>query len=715
MVDVSSQNNSVSINVSSSGTSANIKATADTAQYYSEKSREWAISNRIVDGVDYSSKYYAGKANESASNAQGFAQTSQDTYNQFQQFVDGALSNIDNTVQIAITDINTKSNEVITEINNSKTTILNDIEFIADGEKKEIGELIDTGKDELKEAIGDVKILTTLEIGDIGFTQMAIDESKGKRRILNGQLLIQEQYPQFTQIIKDSVALNPDLACTEDEWQTALTKSANGVCEKFVIDDEAGTIRLPKYPEYLDLTNNTSGASATSATVSVYGTGKTLNFIGKLSEANSTGYGTVLGNSAIWAAGGGYNVSLNSSSFKTVSTYNPGPNNFTNLTAIGVNTNGSKSGLTGKVTIPAVAGVTSEKIKGTYFIQVATGSETEDNIVNEIELNNPFTLLESKYSESLLNNASWLLSEGQWNAGSVYVSVYELLLKIYNGTETREGISVKLVTEEYTDYDFVLNTDDETFRLPLKTKLASGNAVVGNGITLGLTNGTNNVGLQNGAYTANNTLFAINNYGNPVGSAYSSVGDGISETSLGVTTDPTKSGLELSDSDLYLYFYVGETVQNANLVNIGRIQEAMASFIPNNSKSWDGQWVNCEYVVAQKVACPNSNLAYDMSSILPNDGYIYEVLFDVTGATGSTSGNRAGIAVTSDVLWVGESKNGFNVASAQTRSASAVAFASSFTIPIGIGRTLTLLNPVGTNTGTFTLTARMYRRIGTNL
>ena len=58
MVDVSSQNNSVSINVSSSGNSASIKATPDTALFYSEKSREWAISNRIVDGVDYSSKYY---------------------------------------------------------------------------------------------------------------------------------------------------------------------------------------------------------------------------------------------------------------------------------------------------------------------------------------------------------------------------------------------------------------------------------------------------------------------------------------------------------------------------------------------------------------------------------------------------------------------------------------------------------------------------------
>ena len=47
---------------------------------------------------------------------------------------------------------------------------------------------------------------------------------------------------------------------------------------------------------------------------------------------------------------------------------------------------------------------------------------------------------------------------------------------------------------------------------------------------------------------------------------------------VGITTDPTKSGLELSDSDLYLYFYVGETVQNANLINAGRIEEKLSNY-----------------------------------------------------------------------------------------------------------------------------------------
>ena len=107
MVDVSSQSNKVNITVSSSGVSSNVNASGDTTLYYSNKAREWAISNRIVDGVDYSSKYYAGKANESALNAQSFAQSALET-----------LNNVDNKVQEATENIEIQKQDVITEIEN---------------------------------------------------------------------------------------------------------------------------------------------------------------------------------------------------------------------------------------------------------------------------------------------------------------------------------------------------------------------------------------------------------------------------------------------------------------------------------------------------------------------------------------------------------------------------------------------------------------------
>ena len=407
-----------------------------------------------------------------------------------------------------------------------------------------------------------------LEIGDVGFTQMAIDETKGKRRILNGQLIIQEQYVKFANIVKNSIALNSDLACTEVEWQTELTMSANGVCYKFVIDDEAGTIRLPKYPDYLDLSIN--GAKS----VSVYGNGKTLGLIwGDGSGVHTAGmswsitntHPTLEKNNALYnATVGSQTTNINTGSSSVAR-------------PVGVTKDSTASGLVGSVT------TSSEQIKGQYFIQVATGAETEDNIINEIELNNPFSLLDYKFSEYELNNLSWLRSEGQYNSNAIYPAVYELLLKIYNGTETKAGVSVKLTTETFTDYDFVLNTAEETFRLPLKVKLASGKAVVGNGMALGLLTKNGSGGWADSETNERSPQIKLDTYGAIINSQVTSTTDVGANGFIGITTDPNNSGIETSDNGLYLYFYVGETVQNANLINAGRIEEKVASLIPNNS------------------------------------------------------------------------------------------------------------------------------------
>jgi hypothetical protein len=127
-------------------------------------------------------------------------------------------------------------------------------------------------------------------------------------------------------------------------------------------------------------------------------------------------------------------------------------------------------------------------------------------------------------------------------------------------------VSVKLSTEEYSDTDFVINTADTTFRLPIKVKLASGNAVVGNGVALGITDGATNAGIRYttaGSYSMMTP--ATSAYGQPVGTANVSGGTSIN-TALGITTDPTKSGIETSSSGLKLYFYVGETIQDANVI-----------------------------------------------------------------------------------------------------------------------------------------------------
>ena len=220
--------------------------------------------------------------------------------------------------------------------------------------------------------------------------------------------------------------------------------------------------------------------------------------------------------------------------------------------------------------------------------------------INDIELNNPYSLFDSKYSDHELNNLSWLKSEGQWNAKAVYTTAYDKLLKVYNGTETVEGLSVKLSTETYTDYDFVLNTANETFRLPLLDGSEDLPSDRYDDLELKASKST---------YDAPaNGYFSIRAYSNTEQSFHSielfynrsvdftkpfirwqiattaSIGGGLAPVKKGQIVCIQYSRIDLTNSQLKfiyakgngsLYYYVGETVQNANLIDAGRIGEAL--------------------------------------------------------------------------------------------------------------------------------------------
>lgn len=387
-------------------------------------------------------------------------------------------------------------------------------------------------------------------IGDIGFAPLGIDEAQNKRRYLNGQVISQSQFVSFTNKIKSAIELYPSLATTETNWQAEVTNSKLGQCGKFVIDDTSGTIRLPKVvninglqdlsllggikAESLpnikagDPSNQNTLSSPGNAATGQYGAAKILGNADDVSRFQIGGLAGILKRAV-------FDASLSSSTYQDN------------------------------------APVQQEAIQYPYFIQVATGVEESVDVTREIELNNPFSLLDYKWSEYELNNASWLLSNGAFHSGATYVAVYELLLKIKNGTETKDGVSVKLLTEAYTDTDFVINTADTTFRLPIKVKLASGNAVVGNGKALGFTDGTNNYGLKQNSTGGYGFADAREAFGQNVGVTITGNTLPPADRTLGVTTDPTKSGIETSSSGLKLYFYVGETIQDANLINAGQM------------------------------------------------------------------------------------------------------------------------------------------------
>lgn len=385
--------------------------------------------------------------------------------------------------------------------------------------------------------------LGSLEICDIGMA-LYIDESKGKRRYLNGQIVDRNANTEaFFTRLQEITTLYPSLLCTEEEWQATKTISAFGQVGKFVLNETAGTLRLPaviNIQGVFDLQN--AGLTVGAGLPNIKG-------------------GTING----WVVGS--DRPIGAINAHVVDTGVAGTSQ-TNTHQAGFSIDASRSNpIYGNNTT-----VQEEAIQYPYFIQIATGSETENNIINDIELNNPFSLFDSKYSDHELNNLSWLKSEGQWNAKAVYPTAYDKLLKVYNGTETVEGLSVKLSTEAYADYDFVINTSNETFRLPIKSKFASSKFIRGNGMAIGLTDGSKNAGIDSNSVSLGTST---NLYGVNTGTTSSSHGDLLG--AVGLTLDSSKSGIELDDTNLYLYYYVGETVQNANLIDAGRIEEQLAT------------------------------------------------------------------------------------------------------------------------------------------
>lgn len=219
---------------------------------------------------------------------------------------------------------------------------------------------------------------------------------------------------------------------------------------------------------------------------------------------------------------------------------------------------------------------------------------------------NAHSLLDWKWSDHILNEMSWLRGDTfSWQSGDVYVAAYNHLQADYAGAtqktetvgsytityyEATDGHKVVLADQESTVSDiyaesgvawyYILDTVNTRFKLPrvnpTREELIQIVRAKGNGICLGVTDGTSNAGIRlrnmaNASGTA--TLMARKDfYGSAVGT---SSGDdtswGNAGKGVGIATDSTKSGIISSMTDStsvykgkkYLYFYVGEFSQSA--------------------------------------------------------------------------------------------------------------------------------------------------------
>lgn len=119
-----SANKPRSVSVSSANMTTDISASADMGLYWSQKSKNWAVSDFIVDNEDYSSKYYANKAKQNADNAKTYEQATKETYNNATEIIYNAVENVETAKNEALAEINERFEEGVGEGVNQITTLV---------------------------------------------------------------------------------------------------------------------------------------------------------------------------------------------------------------------------------------------------------------------------------------------------------------------------------------------------------------------------------------------------------------------------------------------------------------------------------------------------------------------------------------------------------------------------------------------------------------
>lgn len=639
MVKVNTNSNTIKVNAASAGRASNLSI-GTPQSYYDGLAKEWAISDNLVQGIDYSSKYYANIAKSNADSSKANLDSVRDAAEEVIAAKDNALNDISdakiNTLESLIDEGNNQI-ELIKEQGSSYAT-KEDAKYTAGNGIDITDNIISntqtsaewgniTGNIENQEDLVNYvkKYSGGLEVCDIGMS-LYIDETKGLRRWLNGQIVAINQNTQgFLTRLKKIVALYPSLLTTEENWQAAKTLSDFGQVGKFVFnyaedEETVESVRLPAVVNVqglLDLQNLGMTVEAGLPNLTLHTTRENSRASGGYARAGTT-----------------YVENLSS----LASSQNP--------------------------IYGASDTVQEEAIQYPYYIQIATGQETEVNIRNDIELNNPFFFGMSNYFKFKPNNLSWLKSAGYDEPKAAHPDYYNWILENVNkgvkGFKGQEGYcfiatdssgyywwvstespvvgasvyrydagvnsmffdgtvetltsngftftsifegssytvtrdsskdtSILHPTAWITDNDFKINTSDETFRLPLKNGtegMFGGGAVVGNGMSLGLTNGSQTAGLTSLAYhagvTDSGTLIGVTTgYGLNIGQSVAGSAGFQGIVTAGITTDPEKSGLVVANAGVVpdgwaLYYYVGETVQNANLIDAGRMQEQITN------------------------------------------------------------------------------------------------------------------------------------------
>ena len=323
--------------------------------------------------------------------------------------------------------------------------------------------------------------------------------------------------------------------------------------------------------------------------------------------------------------------------------------------SLGVTTDPTKSGI--------VAHLETNEDK--YLYICVGNTEVTSTVTDVVEVttteNDTLPLFSPMYFDFTPNNPSWLIGGGQANSGGVYTTCYNELVNVLNG-ETKYG-DLKVINEadmlagvDYSEY-WKVNQDDMTFTTPtaISNKALSG-TVVGNGIALGLTDGSNNYGVIENS--SNNLVARTSAWDKTVGTSVDDSGSMDDNKVVGITTDSSKSGIVAEQSTAQLYFKVANAVQNLELLDAGEVLEAVNNIVPNNSS------LIASYCMPSSKSIDLTLGASGTEYTAPANGW---VLFDKQTSSGKNI-----------VLWNLTKTYGFSVSSSAT-------FGQSILLPVSKG------------------------------
>lgn len=143
-------------------------------------------------------------------------------------------------------------------------------------------------------------------------------------------------------------------------------------------------------------------------------------------------------------------------------------------------------------------------------------------------------------------------------------------------------------------------------------------------------------------------------------------------------------------------------VKNGNIVSFTPYQPVQLA----KEQDIDGMWTGAYSVIFSEVLfTAGETKTYDLSSVLPNDGNVYEVLFMATVLTAGTAGDSAYLRLSNSLI-----TNAVAVCGGATPANRGLRLQSSLNFPISSNRILNVTNSSANDTGTFWLALYGYRK-----